>query len=1726
MGEHEVEISIGVGKKIENLSALESQIGEFEKKIVQSGKRLTISAQQMCIDSAKAALGVVQDTSTKYESEVKKLAEMEDKQAKEILKAKERTAREAFRQAEKSAQDSIKSAKKSAQVFVELEREISKAKGRTATEAQVQADKIAKSEIKSARESAKVFIDLEKEKQRNQWKAIQFDNKKYIADMKESAKYTKEFSDKQALAEKSNNSLVGSITKGLINYNLLAKAIGTVVDMFREGVGVVLQFEKGMSLVNTILQEPTEKLRLLTERVAALGTELGKSPEEMAMGLYQVASSTDDTVDRMKVLKDATKASVAGFADVNTAVDAGTSVMNAYKMGINDLPAIYDKMFKTIDRGKVTFSELNQGLSSVISSAVNAKVPLDTMMGQFAFLTQRGLKTEQAATALARSYDAVYEKSKEFKKIFGIEVFDNGQLRDSTTILTELGNVLKKLDPATKIAALQALGLEERAQKAFSLMADNTSDLKEFIDEIANSAGQTDKAFEAANDNIATQWAKMKSGIFEELIKTILDNKDAIIETMKTLKDLGVMIVDLAALVAKPINLVLNVVNVDETEKKVMDIFSSETYSNFVLDSAEAINKIKEQRDRDLLNEIGNLDERRKINKKYNEDIIAMAEAYDKKKAANKAIDERFEKSETQRKYEIAAQGYNKLLSLDKTSKDLLLSKDAEYMKKSINNTKQHMDALSSYLQQNNVSNEISKGMKENLIDKISEGINGSITMFGQYRDNVLNVFKDIVTNSGEMAKVVGENMIATLKLVSSILGGATKADKKQYLLSAVTADYKAFLADAKNKNATEKEKQAFQDARYEFWNSFLNMDTKAQEATLAEMKKNQPHYVQTALDLIKVPEVDLNPDKKVKKEYSFDDALKDFKERMATMNIPENTQEYMSKYVDFLVGSIDDVQKLKDKEPILNQIKGYLADTKSKLDIENTRKKVEEIVKKEADFLSGEASKNVDQSTTEFLSSYKTVIENIIETLAPMGIDTTVFADKLKEINNKIADNDIAKENKKILDKYKSDYESLFKEEDDFFQLAKELGTDTTSEDFRKEMNKMYDKLITDANKLIQDSEQRKAVIQYFKNQKFGENPKDDPYKVKELTPKQKYLNDVMGETISLVSQLGDALGSNLLNAISDVMSGIKAIQTGNAQGGVLGALGAASGYVAIASAVYGAIQGTVDKANAKAEAETRASEEARQKNLDLLSEIANNTKDQLDSFEDLRSTLVGIVSKLPTTSNILAGSNAAQLAYKSLYSQRNFGSINVQSLANQKYFNYDPFNWGTRERWKTISKDFSQEDIGKMLGIDFKTATIDQLKQARDRVTSLSGLTGDKTLGGSGLGTGDWTFWGDISNTSKEFQASLTKYIEMLEQAKQEAEAFERTVKLSSMVGIQVLDSESEKQKLIEQYTKMGIKITDDVKKQIDELVSNMGDFNVTIMQDVRKAIIENGGDVALAMKDYVSAMVNNAFTQVVDSLMEQDFDELTKKFGELVNMQIKGEDVTAKRTEIAKSMLEAIRKSETLTGAKAKETEELIKALRELGATEAELIKLGLLDEAGNQLTELAQNAAEIVKEALKAGFEADADINVFTSKLGEGIYNSVKDALMNAMQSAMYAKMAEKIMGAYDFDKIFQGMSVEEMYKKGQEIMKDVLGKLESSGLDFGNTSANGTSAADKISNAVGISVDKETQGANIVYHNYNYQPYYANPVYYGDGTTEESLFAKFEEYLQRNGKRDY
>ena len=270
-------------------------------------------------------------------------------------------------------------------------------------------------------------------------------------------------------------------------------------------------YDQAMRNVNSISKLSDASLNQLSGDVLKLAAAVGKSPKELAEGLYDIASSGFQAGKGMTVLEASTKAARAGMSDVRTSARAIVGVLNAYGMSADRAGYVSDVLFKTVEVGVITFEELAQNLGDVTSSAAAMGVSIDQVGGAIAAFTKAGITAPEAVTALNRVIMAFIKPSEAMKKLVKDAGFESGQ-----AMLKHLGlaGAMDKCAAATKgsVSALGDLFPEVRGIKgALVAVSGGGKIFRDSMGQVKDSAGATASAFKEQMKGMVAQYERVKA---------------------------------------------------------------------------------------------------------------------------------------------------------------------------------------------------------------------------------------------------------------------------------------------------------------------------------------------------------------------------------------------------------------------------------------------------------------------------------------------------------------------------------------------------------------------------------------------------------------------------------------------------------------------------------------------------------------------------------------------------------------------------------------------------------------------------------------------------------------------------------------------------------------------------------------------------------------------------------------------------------------------------------------------------------------------------------------------------------------------------------------------------------------------------------------------------------------------------------------------------------------
>lgn len=293
--------------------------------------------------------------------------------------------------------------------------------------------------------------------------------------------------------------LAGEITSfdvfggiGISAATAFAKAAKSSYDFEKE-------FQKNMLEVATISTQVTDDMTGFMNQVMSITQEIPIKAPEAAKALYSIVSAGHDGADGMKILEVSAKAAVGGLTETETAADAITTILNAYKMSAEEAGTISDQLFTTVRLGKTTFGELGASIAQVAPIAAAYGINIDQVLGAVASLTKQGTPTAQAMTQIRAAIQGTAGE-------LGDAAFQGRTFQEALQLIYE-----KAGGSASKMKEM--LGTDEGLAATLALTGKNAKAAASDLGELQSSLGATEAAFEKMADEAGNQMTLLSNNI-------------------------------------------------------------------------------------------------------------------------------------------------------------------------------------------------------------------------------------------------------------------------------------------------------------------------------------------------------------------------------------------------------------------------------------------------------------------------------------------------------------------------------------------------------------------------------------------------------------------------------------------------------------------------------------------------------------------------------------------------------------------------------------------------------------------------------------------------------------------------------------------------------------------------------------------------------------------------------------------------------------------------------------------------------------------------------------------------------------------------------------------------------------------------------------------------------------------------------------------------------------
>ena len=309
-----------------------------------------------------------------------------------------------------------------------------------------------------------------------------------------------------------------------VGKSMMLKVTTPLVAIGTAGTKMAIDLENGIRKVTTLADKGILPAAKIQAEVRAISDASGIAQTEISEAVYAALSAGVESEKVLEFVRSGIDLTKAGFTSMETAIDATTTVLNAYGEDAYEVSKIHDIFVQTQDKGKISVDELGSSIGRVIPTASSLGVNLDQLGAGYAILTAKGQNAQLATTnfnamlgELGKTGSDTDEALRELTGKSFKELMEGGK-----SVGDVLG-ILNKHAEENGLSLKDMFGSMNAGSAAVTLISDGVDGFNAKLDDMNNATGKTKENAKTMEDgwykiNKATTQVKNALIDFGEMI--------------------------------------------------------------------------------------------------------------------------------------------------------------------------------------------------------------------------------------------------------------------------------------------------------------------------------------------------------------------------------------------------------------------------------------------------------------------------------------------------------------------------------------------------------------------------------------------------------------------------------------------------------------------------------------------------------------------------------------------------------------------------------------------------------------------------------------------------------------------------------------------------------------------------------------------------------------------------------------------------------------------------------------------------------------------------------------------------------------------------------------------------------------------------------------------------------------------------------------------------------
>jgi len=354
-------------------------------------------------------------------------------------------------------------------------------------------------------------------------------------------------SEQRATAASRAFKSLGSVAKfasGILIGQLAFRAVSSLIAGFEEAIASAIELSKAIGEIQTIAGGGIGSSEKVADDIRQISTALGTSTANIAEGYYQTLSNqVVEAGEAFEFLAETQKLATATVSSTSAAVQAASSIMNSYGERAGSVSDISDKLFKSVELGRLRLEEIGNIMGRVTPLASKLGVSIDELLASIVTMTRQGVKANTAITQMRAILLKLIKPGEDLQSLFtewGVE-----DAEEAIRVYGGFEGVLRKIMEHTDGASSRTGELFDRVRALAGVLAlnvENGDRYTETLREIEAASGAVDKAIGTLDRSIGRKYQKNVQELknrWQELAESVIPFLNKTVRTLNVLFGAG-----------------------------------------------------------------------------------------------------------------------------------------------------------------------------------------------------------------------------------------------------------------------------------------------------------------------------------------------------------------------------------------------------------------------------------------------------------------------------------------------------------------------------------------------------------------------------------------------------------------------------------------------------------------------------------------------------------------------------------------------------------------------------------------------------------------------------------------------------------------------------------------------------------------------------------------------------------------------------------------------------------------------------------------------------------------------------------------------------------------------------------------------------------------------------------------------------------------------------------